>query len=79
MEQVWKIIENVVENGAKNHERSIKKSMLEKGMQKVWKIMPKWSQNGDRNHSKIGKIPEKRHAENDAENCCGKKKMKKSK
>ena len=30
-------------------------------------IIPKWSQNGSTNRSQIGKIQEKRHAENDAE------------
>ena len=42
------------------------KSMQEKGMQKVWKMMPKGSQNGSQNLLKTIKMPEKRHAKNDA-------------
>ena len=48
--QLWKIIEKAIENGAKYHDISIQKSMLEKGMQKVWKMMPKWSQKGAKIH-----------------------------
>ena len=38
-----------------------------KSYAKMMQIMPKWSQNGSPNRSQIGKIHEKRHAENDAE------------
>ena len=38
-----------------------------KSYAKMMQIIPKWSQNGSPNRSKIGKIQEKRHAENDAE------------
>ena len=50
----------------KKHDRIDAKSMLEKVMQKVWKIVPKGSQNGSQNLLKSVKMPEKRHAKNDA-------------
>ena len=56
-----------MEKGIKNLSKVYAKSMQEKGMQKVWKIMTKGSENGSRNPSKIGKVMEKRHAENDVE------------
>ena len=62
-------IENVVlgmQKRIKNLSKIDAKSMLEKGMQKVWKMMQKWSQNGCQNRSKKPKMPEKRHAKNDA-------------
>ena len=54
---------------AKSDEKSIKfgvKSILEKATQKRGKMMPNWSQTGYQKRSKIEKMPEKRHAENDA-------------
>ena len=40
--------------------------MQEKDMPKVYKMMPKGNQNGSQNPLKRLKIPEKRHAKNDA-------------
>ena len=58
----------------KNPSKINAKSTLEKVMQKGGKMIPKWSQNGGQNRSKIGKVMEKRHAENDAEIWIRKKK-----
>ena len=69
LETVCFTIENVVLGTYKVMKIRYKiyaKSMQEKGMQKVWKIMPKGIQNGSPNRLKILKMPEKRHAKNDA-------------